>query len=403
MAGPLEGISAIDLGFWVAGPSVAGLLADWGADVIKIEPPTGDPLRGIFAAAAASKKWDPATMNPPFELDNRGKRSIALDLTTEDGRRIAISLIERTDVLVTNLRPMARERLALTYDDVKEANPRLIYCEVTGYGPDGEERNRAGYDIGAFWSRAGVAATITPKDQPLPMQPGAIGDHVVAQAAAGAVCAALVSRDRTGQGQRVAVSILRTGIYTLGWDTSIALRGIRIRPATRSNIPNPLVNCYQTADDAWLWLILVEADRHWPGLCHALEREDLRDDPRFADIVIRRTNAAELIVELDKVFRTRTRAEWGEIFDRENVWWAPVQTLNEVIEDPVAHAAGAFIDVPTPDGPVKMVASPADFYGTPWQPRGPAPEVGQHTEEMLLELGYDWDQISDLKERSVIP
>ena len=149
--------------------------------------------------------------------------------------------------------------------------------------------------------------------------------------------------------------------------------------------------------------LLVEADRHWPGLCRALEREDLRDDPRYADIVIRRTNAAELIVELDKVFRMRTRAEWGEIFDRENVWWAPVQTLNEVIEDPVAHAAGAFIDVPTPEGPMKMVASPADFYGTPWKPRGPAPEVGQHTEEMLLELGYDWDQITDLKERSVIP
>ncbi len=403
MTGPLEGISAIDLGFWVAGPSVAGLLADWGAVVIKIEPPTGDPLRGVFAAAAASKKWDPSTRNPPFELDNRGKRSIALDLTTEDGRRIAISLIEEADVLVTNLRPMARERLALTYDDVVKVNARLIYCEVTGYGPDGEERNRAGYDIGAFWSRAGVAATLTPEGHALPLQPGAIGDHVVAQAAAGAICAALVSRDRTGQGQRLAVSILRTGIYTMGWDTSIALRGIRIRPAKRSNIPNPLVNCYQAADDAWLWLLLVEADRHWPGLCRALERDDLRDDPRFADIVVRRTNAAELIADLDTVFRTRTRAEWGEIFDRENVWWAPVQTLNEVVEDPVAHAAGAFIDVPTPEGPMKMVASPADFYGTPWQPRGPAPEVGQHTEEMLLELGYDWEQITDLKERSVIP
>ena len=402
MTGPLEGISVIDMGFWVAGPSVAGLLADWGADVIKIEPPTGDPLRGVFAAAAASRKWDTSGRNPPFELDNRGKRSIAVDLHAEEGRRIAISLIEKADVLVTNLRPQARERLALSYDDVKEANPRLIYCEVTGYGSEGAERNRAGYDVGAFWSRAGVAATLTPEGQALPLQPGAYGDHVVGQSAAGAVCAALVARARTGQGQRIGVSLMRTGIFTMGWDTSIALQGIRIRPPDRANLPNPLVNCYQASDGGWLWLLLVEADRHWPNFCHAIGRDDLTEDPRFVDIGIRRKNAAELIKDLDAVFATRTRDEWGAIFDRESVWWAPVQTLNEVIKDPVAHAAGAFIDVPGPDGPVKMVASPADFYGTPAQPRGLAPEIGQHTEEMLLELGYDWEQITALKERSVI-
>jgi len=402
--GPLEGFRAIDLGFWVAGPSTAGLLADWGADVVKIEPLTGDPLRGLFSTVSGSKKWQGSGRNPPFELDNRGKRSVALDVASDEGRAIALALIERADVLVTNLRPQALERLALTYEGVRDANPRLVYCEVSGYGPDTEERNRASFDIGAFWSQAGFAATITPPEGSPPLEPSAFGDHVVAQSAAGAICAALLARGRTGCGQRVVVSLLRTGVYTLGWDTSMALAGARIRAQDRARMPNPLVNCYRAADD-WFWLMLLQADRHWPDVCRAIDRDDLRDEPRFANIMVRAQHAAELIAELDAIFAQKTRAEWGAIFDRENVWWAPVQSINQVLDDPIAQAAGVFVGLngANPEGAVRAVAPPADFSGTPWSLRGPAPEFGQHTEEVLLELGYDWERIAALKERSVIP
>jgi crotonobetainyl-CoA:carnitine CoA-transferase CaiB-like acyl-CoA transferase len=252
---------------------------------------------------------------------------------------------------------------------------------------------------------AGFAALMTPPEEggSPPLEPSAFGDHVVAQSAAGAICAALLARERTGAGQRVTMSLLRAGVYTLGWDTGMALAGAKIRPQNRARILNPLVNCYRAADGAWFWLMLLQADRHWPDVCRAVDREDLRTDPRFDSLMARAQNAEALIAELDGAFATKTRAEWGAILDRENVWWAPVNTINEMLDDPVAQAAGAFVDVPAAEGHARMVASPADFSATPWQARGPAPEFGQHTEEVLLELGYDWERIAALKERAVIP
>jgi len=400
MSGPLEGVRVVELGFWVAGPSAAAILADWGADVIKIEPPNGDPFRG----AAASVAGMPLPIVPPFELDNRGKRSIALNLATEEARSIARALIDRADVFVTNVRPKGLEDAGLTYDELRQSNPGLVYCQVTGYGPDGPDRDRAAYDIGAFWARGAVAASLTAAGHELPQQRGGMGDHMAGSTAAGAVCAALLARSRTGQGQRLAVSLLRTGAYMLGWDLSIALRlGIAMEPYDRHHAVNPIINNFQAGDGRWFWLLLLQADRHWPDLCRAIGREDLRLDPRFADIAVRRDNAPALVEELDRVFATKTLPEWGEIFDRENVWWAPVHTISDMIEDSAAHEAGVFIDVPGPEGDIRAVASPADFYGTPWEPRGYAPELGQHTEEILLELGYDWNQIVALKEASVIP
>lgn len=399
MPGPLEGIKVVEMGFWVAGPSAAAILGDWGAEVVKIEPPTGDPFRGLFASLALL----PPGANPPFELDNRGKRSVALNLETEEGRRIARTLLRDADVFVTNVRPKVLETFGLTYEELAALNPGLVYCQVTGYGPDGEERNRAAYDVGAFWSRAGVAASLTAEGHALPQQRGGMGDHMAGQAAAGAVCAALLARTRTGKGQRVAVSLLRIGVYMMGWDTNLALRGLPIQPYDRFHAPNPIINCFQAGDGRWFWLLLLQGDRHWPDLCRAIGREDLRDDPRFANLAARREHAAALVEELDRVFAAKPLAEWGAVFDREDVWWAPVQTVNEVVADPLAQAAGAFVEVPGPEGPVRMVASPADFFGTPWQPRGPAPEFGQHTEEVLLELGYDWEAIARLKEQGVIP
>ena len=399
MSGPLEGIRVVELGLWVAAPACAAILCDWGAEVVKIEPPTGDPFRG-WASALMGADVD---VNPPFELDNRGKRSVVLNLEHEDGRAVANKLIDRADVFVTNMRPRALDDFGLSYDAIAKANPRLVYCQISGYGTDGPNRDRAAYDIGAFWARAGVVASLTPKGAPLPQQRGGMGDHMTGLGAAGAVCAALLARQRTGRGQRVASSLLRTGVYMMGWDVSMAQRlQVPIEPYDREHAVNPIIDCYQTADGRWFWLLLLQADRHWPDLCRAIGREDLRTDERFAEIGARREHAPELVEELDRVFAKKTLEEWGETFDRENVWWAPVNTVNDVVADPLAHEAGVFREVEGPDGPLTFVATPADFSETVAGPQGLAPELGQHTEEVLLELGYDWEQIIPLKEKGTI-
>lgn len=398
MPGPMDGIKVVEMGFWVAGPSCAAILADWGASVIKIEPPTGDPFRGLFGRIGAN------IGNPAFELDNRGKRSISLNLETEEARRIAGRLIDDADVFVSNVRPGSLERLGLDYDSVCKTNPRIIYAQVTGYGPDTPDRDRAAYDVGAFWARAGVAASLTSAGNPLPQQRGGMGDHMTGLAAAGAIAAALFQRERSGQGQRVAVSLLRIGAYMLGWDVNTVLRTrTPIQPYDRFHAPNPLINCYQAGDGRWFWLLLLQGDRHWPDLLRAIGREDLREDERFNSIMSRAMNAEALAKTLDHEFAKRPLNEWAEVFDREDVWWAPVQTVADLVEDPAARANGAFIEVQGAEGPVEMVATPVDFYGTPWRATTGAPELGQHTEEVLLELGYGWEQIAALKGQGVIP
>ena len=400
MPGPLEGIKVVEMGLWVAGPSAACMLGDWGARVIKLEPPTGDPFRGLFA----SLMGPPASLNPPFELDNRGKRSIALDLEHDEARQIALSLIGEADVFVTNMRPRVLQDFGLTYLEIHERFPRLVYAQVTGYGPDTESRDTAAYDIGAFWSQAGVGMSLTAPGGDIPQQRGGMGDHMTGQMTAGAICAALYNREKTGQGQRVSVPLVRVGVYMCGWDVMLALRlGMPILSYDRYHAVNPIIDCYKSGDGRWFWLLLLQADRHWGDLCRAVDREDLMEDERFKNIEVRRINAPALVEELDGVFATKPMADWAQAFAVNNVWWAPVNSINEVVKDPMVQAAGAFVDVPGPDGPTQMVATPADFSGTPWQPQGLPPELGQHTEEVLLELGYDWDAIIGLKERGAIP
>lgn len=400
MAGPLDGIRVVEMGVWVAGPSCAAVLADWGADVIKIEPPEGDPFRGLGAAFGAP-------INPPFELDNRGKRSIALNLDVEDARYIAGDLIDRADVFVSNMRPRALERLGFGYERLAATNPGLIYCNVTGYGPDTPEANRAAYDVGAFWARAGVASGLTPEGGVPPQQRGGMGDHMTGANAAGAISAALYAREKTGRGQRVAVSLTRIGVYMMGWDTNTQLR-VRLPftpPTDRRHAPNPIINSFQDRDGRWFWLLLLQADRHWPDLMRALGNpQQIEADERFADIPRRRENSEALVAELDALLGTKSLAEWAPLFDANDVWFAPVQNLEEVVNDPVIRAAGAFVTVESPTGPVEQVNTPADFYGTPAKPGGWSPELGQDTEVILLEeLGYDWDRIASLKELGAIP
>ncbi len=247
--------------------------------------------------------------------------------------------------------------------------------------------------------------SLTAPGADIPQQRGGMGDHMTGQMTAGAICAALYSRERTGKGQRVSVPLVRVGVYMVGWDAMLALRlGVPVLPYDRYHAVNPIIDCYKSGDGRWFWLLLLQADRHWGDLCRAIGRQDMMEDERFKNIEVRRINAPALVQELDNVFATRSMAEWAEKFAANDVWWAPVNSVNEVVQDPVVHAAGAFVDVPGPDGGAqKAVATPADFSGTPWQPRGVPPELGQHTEEVLLELGYDWDGIIALKERGAIP
>jgi len=400
MTGPMQGLKVVEMGVWVAGPSCAAILADWGADVVKIEPPTGDPFRGLFASALGA----PIPVNPPFEIDNRGKRSVCLNLENAEGRALGLQLLDQADVFVSNMRPRVLDQFGYSYDELKKTNPRLIYCQVTGHGPDNPDRDRAAYDVGAFWSRAGVGASLTAEGQPLPQQRGGMGDHMTGLSGVAAISAALYHRERTGEGQRVAVSLVRTGVYMMGWDYALELRlGVQTKPYDRFHAPNPIINCFQTKDGRWIWLLLLQGDRHWPDLLRALCREDLATDERWSNIVKRRDNAASLVEELDKEFAKRTLDEWAPILDRENVWWAPVNTITQALQDPVVQEAGVIKQVDGPDGAVPIVNSPVDFYGTPGGPGGLAPELGQHTEEVLLELGYDWDRIIALKEAGAIP
>lgn len=401
MAGPLAGIRVVELGVWVAGPSAGGVLADWGAEVVKLEPPEGDPFRGLYLTVAGAE----VPANPPFELDNRGKRSLCVDLRTPEGRDIALRLIDRADVFVTNIRPQALDRLGLDFDTLAARNPRLVYGRVTGYGEAGPEKDRPAYDTGAFWARAGIAAALTPPGSDPPLQRGAMGDHTAGMTLAGGISAALLARERSGAGQLVTTSLLRVGAYVLGWDTNACLRlGIKAWPMTRTTMANPVISAYRAGDGRWFWLLGLQGQRHWPDLVAAVERPEWLTDPRWATMAGRRDHCAALVEALDAIFATRPLVEWGAVFDRVGMWWAPVQTTDELVEDPQAIAAGTFVDTPLADGSVaKMVATPVDFSGTPWHPAGPSPECGQHTEEVLLELGFDWEQIGALKERRAIP
>ena len=383
MAGPMQGINVVELGVWVAGPATGGILADWGADVIKIEPPTGDPAR-MFARMLRSELGT----NPPFEMDNRSKRSVVLDLATTAGRATALDLLADADVFVTNVRPAALARLGLDYESVAAGNPRLIYGLVTGFGMTGPDADRAAYDVAAFWSRAGLAHLLTrPGDTP-PFQRGGMGDHLAGMTLAGAICAALVARQRTGAGQLVTTSLYRQGAYTVSFDlNTYLLLGQQIAIGQRESMGNPCMNNYAAGDGRRFWIVGLEADRHWPALCRVVSRPDWLTDPRFSDLHGRAANAAALIAELDQIFATKPLDDWAKTFATEpDFFWSPVNTLDDVVADEQFRAAGGIVDVPDGPGAIPMVATPADFHGTPWAPRSPAPRLGQHTDEVLAEL-----------------
>jgi crotonobetainyl-CoA:carnitine CoA-transferase CaiB-like acyl-CoA transferase len=383
VAGPVEGIRVVELGVWVAGPAAAGILADWGADVVKIEPPDGDPGR-LFGRMLGLD----VEANPPFEMDNRSKRSVVLDLTTDNGRATALELISGADVFVTNVRPGALQRLGFDFDSVSARNPRLVYGLITGYGESGPDADRAAYDIAAFWARAGVAHLLTrPGDTP-PFQRGGMGDHMAGMTLAAAICAALLARDRTGAGQLVTTSLYRQGAYTVSFDlNTLLMTGQPIAIGQRESMGNPCMNNYAAGDGRRFWIVGLQADRHWPALCRAVGRPDWLTDPRFATARSRAANAVELIAGLDEIFATKPLDEWAEVFASEpDFFWSPINTIEDVVADEQFHAAGGMVDVPDGEAIVPMIATPADFHGTPWAPRSTAPGLGEHTGDVLAEL-----------------
>jgi crotonobetainyl-CoA:carnitine CoA-transferase CaiB-like acyl-CoA transferase len=383
MAGPMEGIRVIELGVWVAGPAAGGILADWGADVIKIEPPTGDPARTFGRMLGIE-----SGQSPPFEMDNRGKRSIVLDLATDDDRATALGMISTSDVFLTNVRPGALRRFGLDFDTVAAANPGLVYGLITGYGDSGPDADRAAYDVAAFWARAGLAHLLSrPGDSP-PFQRGGMGDHMAGMTMAAAVCAALVARGRTGSGQLVTTSLYRQGAYTVSFDlNTFLLTGHPIAIGQRESMGNPCMNNYVAGDGRRFWIVGLQGDRHWPALCRAVGRPDWLTDTRYTTGRSRAANAVELIGELDAIFATKPLEEWAKVFATESdFFWSPINAIEDVAADEQFHAAGGIVYVPDAGSSVPMVATPADFHGTPWAPRSAAPQLGEHTDEILAEL-----------------
>jgi crotonobetainyl-CoA:carnitine CoA-transferase CaiB-like acyl-CoA transferase len=390
----LKGLRVVELSTYIAAPGAAGIMADWGADVIKIESPAGDPMRNFFDGMAG-----PEHGNPVFELDNRGKRGVVLDISTPQGREAAIRLTRTADIFLTNVRPGALKRAGLDFDSLHEVHPSLIYCSLTGYGLQGADADRAGMDVAAFWSRAGVGAITAPKGvDPFPIRT-AMGDHITSMSTVSAILAAVYERHGTGKGRLVETCLLRTGVYSIGSDMAIQLRfGKLASTRPRERAVQPLANFFKTADGRWICLLVRTGGKDWPQIAAAVGQPGLVDNPLFASSRARRENATALVGILDAAFGGFAYEDIATRLDEFDITWAPYQTPAELTRDPQAEAAGCFVD--TPDGKggsYRSPASPARFSGYDDTPKSGPPALGEHTDMVLAELGYSASEIAALR------
>ena len=399
MARLLDGIKVIDAANFIAGPVSTTVMADFGADVIKVEPPTGDiyRVRGVGYPVSA--------YNYPWIVDNRTKRSVAIDLRTKDGQALLHRLVRDVDVFVTNAPLDSRARLGIRYEDLEPLNARLVYASISAYGESGEEASKPGFDSIALWARTGLMDLVRASGDVPPARslPG-MGDHPTGMSLFAAIMTGLYHRERTGRGTAVSTSLMANGL----WMNAIQVQGIlcgtrtEIRPP-REEAVSALANLYRCKDGRWFMLTITGDERHWPAFAAGVGREDLTGDPRFADAASRKKNARALTTILDEVFATRTWAEWSPILEKTGVAFGVVSTLDDIPHDEQMRASGALVPIEDPRaGAAYTVSSPIQVRGEEKVPATMAPEIGANTVEVLREAGIAQDEIDRLLRAGVI-
>ena len=402
----MRGVRILEVAEHTFVPAASALLADWGAEVVKIEHvERGDAMRGLAASGVVSLGDGVHVL---LEHSNRGKQSLGLDLATDDGLEILYKLAATCDVFLTNKMPAVRTKLKIDVDDIRAHNPDIIYVRGHGQGARGPDANRGSYDALAYWNRAGVAMGVTQTDDEYVAPPPgpAFGDSIGAMTIAGGIMGALFHREKTGEATTVDVSLLGTGIWSMGAAFALSLQhGVPWRPpprATGNPGGNPLVVNYRTKDDRWIALCCLQPARYWAEACAIVGRPELADDPRFVDAPTILENGAAGRQLLAEAFAERTLDEWRERLTDFSGQWTVIQDTLEAAVDQQTIANGYIGDCETKDGVAfKLAAAPIEFGGVPPQPKR-APEFNEHGDAILEELGIDWDTIIDLKVRGVV-
>jgi crotonobetainyl-CoA:carnitine CoA-transferase CaiB-like acyl-CoA transferase len=404
MAGILEGLKIVSMEHMEAIPAASVWLADWGAEVIKVEPLTGDMWRGTRRVRGTSTSVQLAggSLQFAFEILNRNKKSLALDLKQEPGKEIAYKLIKGTDIFMSNYEASSLTKLKMDYATLSKINPKLIYVFISGYGRVGPLKDEGGYDRVAAWARAGFQYMLGEPGETPPMQRGGMMDRTIAPHAVAGVLAALWHREKTGEGQELEISLYHSAVWTLALDIEAAVIGRPMTKTARTKQQNPIWNFYRTKDDRWITLGMLQSDRYWSNFCKVIGKPELDKDPRFVDMNARMENCVELIRILDELFATKTIEEWENTLKGYDFIYSRVQSPEEVVADPQARVNNFFVDLHHPAGNIMTIATPVKFIQNPAEVRTSAPEVGQHNEEILLELGYSWEDIARLKEQRVI-
>jgi len=399
----LEEVRLIEVADWVFVPSAATALSDWGADIIKVEHPRlGDPLRGLMHAGLVA-----GARGIDFFMAQvaRNKRSVGIDLGTDEGRAVLYRLVETADVFLTSYLPSARQKLHIDCDDIRRINPKIIYAKGHGQGQKGPDADKGGYDACSFWARGAVADRLTPPGQPLIAQRAAFGDLTSGMFLAGGIAAALFRRERTGMGAEVDISLLAAACWMMSPDIVAAVtNGFELpRLVTHDSSRNPLAGNYATRDGKLITLMMLQFERYWELFAITVGRPDWLNDKRFDSAEKRRANFPAIVREIAAEMRKRERTEWEALLRPTECIWASVQSPLEVPNDPQVAANGYLMSYDDGAGnQTRVAASPLQFDGEGPTVRTRAPQVGEHTEEILLEIGFRWEDLKSLKDRGVI-